>query len=137
MTTVVLDTSAVVAGHLSRRGASRALLQAFYQGTLSMAYTPEIIREYAEVLARPRFATAITQQDLIVFLMKLRASGTLVEPAPVPTARWPDPDDLPFVGAALATDEKIIVTLNPADFAPAKACGVHVLSPGEARLRLL
>lgn len=137
MTTVVLDTSAVVAGHLSRRGASRALLQAFNQGTIRLAYTPDIIQEYAEVLARPRFAAAITQQDLIAFLMKVRASGALVEPAPTPAAQWPDPADLPFVIAALATAEKIIVTLNPSDFAPAKAFGVHVLSPGEAKLRLL
>lgn len=137
MSLIVLDTSVLVAGLLSRRGASSALVEAVFRDELRVAYSPGILREYADVLERPEFAEAITPNDRIGFMVKLRASGQPVEPAAVPKANWPDMDDLPFVAAALTTESKIIVTLNPRDFAPAIAFGVRVLSPSEARRELL
>jgi putative PIN family toxin of toxin-antitoxin system len=134
---VVLDTSVLVAGLLSRQGAASSLVEALFQDRLSIVYTPAILGEYAEVLGRPEFGDAITSHDRIGILMKLRASGILVDPIVVPAAAWPDQDDLPFVAAALATDHKIIVTLNPRDFAPATAFGIRVLPPAAARRELL
>jgi hypothetical protein len=60
-----------------------------------------------------------------------------VNPAAVPADEWPDADDLPFVAAALATEARVIVTLNPADFAPASHHGLRVLSPSQARREFL
>ena len=137
MNPIVLDTSVIVAGLISRRGAASELVQAFFDDRLQLAYTPEIISEYAEVLERPELAEEFKPNDRIGVLLKLRASGLLVKPAPVPRAEWPDLDDLPFVAAALATECKIVVTLNPRDFAPAVAFGARVLSPSEARRELL
>jgi len=137
MTPVILDTSVIVAAHLSAQGAASSLLSAFYSDQLRLAHTPAIVAEYAEVLARPKFAAFITDQSRIALLMKLRSSGEQVTPVPVPDDEWPDPDDLPFVAAALATPDKILVTLNPRDFAPAKRHGVHVLSPSTAIRQLL
>lgn len=137
MTPVVLDTSVVVAAHLSPHGAANDLLAAFYSNRLQLAHTPAMIAEYNEMLARPKFAAFVAAQSRIVFIVKLRASGLAVTPAPVPHDDWPDPDDLPFVAAALATPEKIIVTLNPRDFAPAAPYGVRVLSPSAAKRALL
>ncbi len=133
MSAVVLDTSVLIAGLLSGHGASATLVSAFFGDRLRLAYTPDIIREYGEVLDRPAFAKAITAADRIAVLMKLRASGLLVVPAEVPEVGWPDVDDIPFGAAALATERKIVITLNPRDFAPAVALGVRVLSPAEAR----
>lgn len=137
MTPVVLDTSVLIAAHLSPYGAANDLLSAFYLDRLCLAHTSAIIAEYAEVMARPKFAAFIGSQGRIAFLMKLRSSGIAVTPAPVPADDWPDPDDLPFVAAALATTHKILVTLNPRDFAPAERHRVHVLSPAAAKRRLL
>lgn len=137
MTPVVLDTSVVVAAHLSAHGAANDLLSAFYSDRLQVVHTPAIFAEFGEVLARPKFATFVATQSRIAFLVKLRASGLAVTPAPVPNDDWPDRDDLPFVAAALATPEKIIVTLNPRDFAPALQYGVRVLSPSAAKRALL
>jgi putative PIN family toxin of toxin-antitoxin system len=134
---VVLDTSVLVAGLISRRGAASALVEALFRDELRLAYTPATLSEYAEVLDRPEFTHAISAQERLGILMKLRASGLLVEPAPVPAGDWPDIDDLAFVGAALATERKIIVTLNRRDFLPATAVGVRILSPSEARRELL
>lgn len=137
MSAVVLDTSVLVAGLLAGRGAAAELVGAFFEGRLAVAYTPAILGEYAEVLERPEFAEVIKPNDRIAVLLKLRASGLLVESVAVSSADWPDVDDLPFVAAALAIEGKIVVTLNPRDFAPAKALGVSVLSPSEARRKLL
>ena len=137
MTPVVFDTSVVVAAHLSPHGAANDLLSAFYSNRLHLAHTLAMIAEYDEVLARPKFAAFVATQTRIAFLVKLRASGLAVTPAPVPDDDWPDRDDLPFVAAALATPEKVIVTLNPRDFTPAERYGVRVLSPSAAKRLLL
>ncbi len=133
----VVDTSVIVAGFLSGRGAAGYLLSAFFHDRLQLAYTGEILSEYADVLERTKFAGVIMPEDRAALILKLNIAGFRVQPAPVPAARWPDLDDVPFVAAALATERKIIVTLNSKDFAPAVALGVRVLSPSEARLALL
>ena len=137
MKPVVLDTSVLIAGSLSPAGAAGALLDAFYDDRLALAYTAAMLAEYMEVMERPKFAVFIDANARLSFAMKLHASGTAVTPAVVPRAAWPDPDDLPFVAAALATARKIVITFNPPDFATAKAFGIRVLSPRQARSELL
>lgn len=137
MSAVVFDTRVLIAGLLSRHGAAATLVSAFLGDGLRLAYTPDILREYGEVLERPEFAAAITAADRLAILMKLRASGLLVAPATVPEIGWPDADDIPFAAAALATERKIVITLNRRDFVPARVLGVWVLSPSEARRALL
>jgi putative PIN family toxin of toxin-antitoxin system len=129
MKPLVLDTCVLISG-LIGHGASVAIVDAFFDNRIAFAYTPEILAEYAEVMERPQFR--IESAERAAIFLKLRASAVMVEPAPVPAVRWPDPKDLPFVAAALATDLKTIVTLNPRDFIPAVSLGVRVLSPRQA-----
>ena len=137
MSPVVLDTSVVIAASLSPLGAAGSLLEAFYRDRIALAYTGALLDEYMEVMERPKFSAFIDSNARLSFALKLRASGVLVVPAPVPKIDWPDEDDIPFIAAALATERKIVVTLNRRDFAPATALGVRVLSPAEARRTLL
>jgi uncharacterized protein len=134
---VVLDTSVLIAGLLSPRGASAALVDAFFADRLILAFTPAIFSEYADVLERPEFAQAITPADRMGVLLKVHHCGVRVEPLPVPADDWPDPDDLPFVAAALATKARVIITLNPRDFEPATRHGLRVLSPAQAKREFL
>ncbi|MDO8541338.1 MAG: PIN domain-containing protein [Opitutaceae bacterium] len=137
MSAIVLDTNVLVAGLVSRRGAAASLVDALFRDELRVAYTSATLCEYADVLDRPEFVDTILPSDRMGVIVKLRTSGMLVDPAAVPSADWPDADDLPFVAATLATGRKILVTLNRRDFAPAVALGVRVLSPSEARRELL
>jgi predicted nucleic acid-binding protein len=73
----VLDTSVLVAGLLSRRGAAAALVEAFFRDPLRLGYTAAILSEYPEVLDRPEFAGAITPHDCIGVLSKLRSVSSL------------------------------------------------------------
>lgn len=137
MKPVVLDTSVLIAASLSPARAAGVLLDAFYDDRLVLAYTAPMLAEYMEVMERPKFAAFIDANARLSFAMKLHASGKAVTPPAVPKAAWPDPDDLPFVAAALATDRKIVITFNPHDFAPAKTFGIRVLSPRQAWTELL
>ncbi len=136
MNPVVLDTSVLIAGLLSPRGAASALVDAFLGDRLELAYTPPIFAEYVGVMERPEFSSVITREDRIGLMLKLRASGVLVTAVAVPDDDWPDVDDLPFGAAALATSAKVIITLNPADFAPAERHGLRIFSPAQARREL-
>ncbi len=137
MSTVVLDTSVLISGLLSPRGASGALVDAFFADRITLAYTPAIFAEYAEVMERPEFADVITPADRMGVMLKVRHCGVLVKPVAVPADNWPDVDDLPFVAAALATEARVIVTLNPGDFEPAIRHGLRVLSPAQAKREFL
>lgn len=137
MNSVVLDTSVIIAATLNPIGASGRLLDAFYLDRIKLAYTAPVLGEYMEVMARPKFAAFIDDNTRRSLAMKLRASGLVVTPAQVTSVGWPDLDDLPFVAAALATERKVVVTLNRRDFAPALTLGVRVLSPAEAHRELL
>jgi putative PIN family toxin of toxin-antitoxin system len=129
MKPIVLDTCIFISG-LIGHGASAALVDGFFANRLSLAYTLEILAEYAEVTERPKFSIEPSERAAIV--AKLRASAVLVQPCTVPNRNWPDRKDLPFVAAALATELKIIVTLNHRDFGPAGSLGVKILSPNQA-----
>lgn len=137
MSTLVLDTSVLIAGLLSPRGAASALIDAFFADRLTLAYTAPIFSEYVEVMGREAFSAVITTADRMGIMLKLRSAGTLVKPVPVPVDNWPDVDDLPFVAAALATEAGVIVTLNPRDFAPAVRHGLRILSPVQAKKEFL
>lgn len=133
MTVCVLDTSALVAGLLAKRGAAARLVDAMFSGGLRLAYTAPIVDEYGEVLARPELSIPTAERWAI--LLKLRSSGVLVSPVPFDRS-LPDEDDRPFIEAALATDEKIVVTLNRRHLTPARSLGIRVLSTQEAALLL-
>ena len=129
MKPLLLDTCVLISG-LIGHGTSVALVDAFFENRFALAYTAEILAEYAEVMERPQFR--IESAERAAIFLKLRATAIMVEPASVPSVLWPDPKDLPFVAAALATELKTVVTLNPRDFAPAVSLGVTVLSPRQA-----
>lgn len=137
MSTVVLDTSVLISGLLSARGASAAWVEAFFADRIKLAYTPAIFAEYADVMERPEFAGVITPADRMGIILKIHHCGVPVKPAVVPADDWPDPDDLPFVAAALSTEARVIITLNPADFEPAARHGLRVLSPAQAKREFL
>jgi len=137
MSAIVLDTSVFIAGLLSPRGASSELVNAFFGDRLKLAYSAPILAEYVDVMARPEFAKIILPAERMAVMLKLRSAGSLLTPLPVPDDKWPDPEDLPFVALALATQRKLIVTLNPKDFAPAAKYGLRILSPAQGKRELL
>ena len=70
------------------------------------------------VLHRPRFAAAISQREIKDLLEYMTRTGVHVLAGPVKHAAGlaPDPDDLPFVEAAVAGRASFIITGNLTHF---------------------
>jgi predicted nucleic acid-binding protein len=72
MSVIVLDTSVLIAGLLSPRGAAAAFVDALFSDRVALAYTPEILAEYVEGMERPEFAGIITPADRVAIVLKLQ-----------------------------------------------------------------
>jgi putative PIN family toxin of toxin-antitoxin system len=130
---VVIDTNVLVSGLLSPSGNEALIIQAVHQGLLRPCVSAAALAEYAEVLARPKFAFA---PDVIAALMAMLVSaGELFVPqGPVPVL--PDPDDAMFMRCAEAAQADYLVTGNKRHF-PQAACGVvQVVSAGDLLERI-
>ena len=92
-----------------------------------------MIEEYAEVLARPKFA--FPAEVIAAVIAMLRGNGELVAPQGVPPA-LPEPDNARFLHCAEAAQAEFLVTGNKRHF-PQEACGVvRVVSAGELLSRI-
>jgi uncharacterized protein len=126
----VIDTNVVVSGLLSPAGNEALILLAVHQGLVRPCVSAEIIDEYAEVLARPKFA--FPADEIAAMIAMFREKGELVAPpegsAPPPL---PDPDDTKFLHCALTAQAEYLVTGNRRHF-PQAACGsVRVVGAAE------
>lgn len=123
----VIDTNVLVSALLTPGGASAQLIAGIRSKTLIPVLSQDILAEYAEVLNRPKFGFA---QDRIISLLEdMKGLALLVKPRPISLQDLPDPDDAPFIAAAL-TAGCAIITGNSKHFPP--ETGVETLSPAEA-----
>jgi putative PIN family toxin of toxin-antitoxin system len=128
----VFDTNVIVSAHLNAHGVPARLLAQVIDGRLRLTFDARIALEYAEVLARPRFALPASSPQAFLDLLRLQDQ---VSPAPLPAsvAELPDEDDRIFLEAAQVATDQVLVTGNLKHY-PASACtGVAlVLSPADA-----
>ena len=127
----VLDTNVVVSGLLTPDGVCAALFGHLRAGRFEIAWTPAITREYNEVLRRSKFGLGA---PLVANFLSQLSMGAIVSPKPVP--QLPDRDDEPFLAAALATPDCVLVTGNIKDYPPPLCAGAKVITVREA-LKLL
>jgi len=129
MTRLVLDTNVVVSGILTPRGPCAALVASVLNDQATLFLDVRVFEEYREVLARPKFA--LPPAAVTAFLQGLHDLSTWVLPTPLPPDLLPDPDDLPVLELALATDA-LLVTGNLRHFPAAARRGAQVVDPAEA-----
>jgi len=133
MTSAVFDTNVLVSALISPFGNEAQALAAIQQRRITPCISPQVLEEYAEVLARPKFGFASREIDGLIDL--LQAKGILFEPMLVPGAS-PDPGDDVSIACALAGNAEFIVTGNKRHF-PAESCGrAKVVSARELLERL-
>lgn len=132
MKRVVLDTSVLVAGFRSRKGASNLLLRYVAAGAIRPLVTTALFLEYEDVLLRAehRLVTGMSEDDV---RRALAAFASAAEPVEV-HFRWrpqlPDPSDELVLEAAVNGRAQALVTHNIRDFqAAAKRFGLRVETP--------
>jgi putative PIN family toxin of toxin-antitoxin system len=113
MTRAVLDTNVVVSALLSPFGNEAQVLGAVLSGHIVPCMTREILAEYAEVLARPKFGFSRAETESLT--EALRAKGAIVRPGKI-GATSPDPGDVPFIVCAIAANATYLVTGNKRHF---------------------
>jgi len=128
---IVLDTNVLVSAFLNPTGAPALVLTLILAGELKLLVDERILAEYAEVLARPRFA--LDPVDVAEVTRQLEADGERVATS-ASVVQLPDADDLPFIEVALSGKADVLVTGNARHFP--KGLGVVVLSPRDLLQRL-
>lgn len=125
---IVLDTNVLVSSQLQPRGKPAAVLRLLLTGQVRLVYDNRILAEYREVLQRPKFPFTVEQIETVLDFFE--KDGILVLGVPLAKS-LPDPDDEPFLEAAIGGNVDALVTGNKRHF-PASATGpVKVLSPAE------
>ena len=132
---LVLDTTTIVAGIRSDRGASRWLLTAALErrGVTLLVSVP-LLMEYNAVLTRKEHldAAGLSASDVEILLDAIAAVAEPVRLAYLWRPALPDPDDDMILEAAANGRADAIVTFNQRDFGQtAKQFGIEILLPRE------
>jgi uncharacterized protein len=128
MIRVVIDTNVLVSAMISLSGNEALLLLAVKQGFMTPCFSPAVLEEYSEVLARPKFGFSPGEIAALSDLLQRR--GDLVRPSPL-SGMSPDPKDDKFIACALAAQADFVVTGNKQDFPQDQLGGTRVVSAGE------
>ena len=101
----VIDTNVLVAAFWTknRMSPTARILDAILAHSFTPLYSPEIIAEYREVLARSQFG--FDAESIEQVLKCIVTTGVLVDPADSEEA-FPDPDDKVFYCVALAKSDE-------------------------------
>ena len=128
MRLVVLDTNIIISAGIKPGGApARLVMDWVLDGQLQVVTSPSIIREYREVVRRPKFRCYGFPPQWLEFLI----DESLRLPNPAPWAlSGPDPKDLPFLALAKVAGAWL-VTGNLKHFPERFRDGVTVLSPAD------
>ena len=104
---VILDTNVLVSAALCDRNPEKVILWIVQQADVEWIATPEILREYRQVLARPRLGLLAADRD--EWLSVLQASLTLIDMPP--ELDFPrDQKDAKFLACALASHADYLIT---------------------------
>lgn len=133
MIRVVLDTNVLVSALISPLGNEALVLDAVRNDWIVPCLSREIVEEYADVLARPRFGFARKEIDGLLGLLK--SKGLLFEPPPAPGTSS-DPGDECFIACALQGNADLLVTGNKRHF-PAESCAPAKVVSARELLELL
>lgn len=128
----VIDTNVIVSGLMTPSGSSAQIIDAILNGQVKLVYDSRILKEYRDVLSRPRLKLPPMKIQALLVSMHRQL---LVSPS-VSGIIGPDSDDIIFIEAALATTDKTIITGNLMHFPKRILQVVRILTPVQALAEL-
>ena len=125
----ILDTSVLVAGLRSNRGASFQILRAIRAGDIRIAVSVALVLEYESVVLRPSLLPHFTADELrrIVDSLCQLADHQQVFFSWRPFL--PDPEDDLVLELAVAASAAFVITHNVSDFRGSESMGVRAITP--------
>jgi putative PIN family toxin of toxin-antitoxin system len=128
MIRVVIDTNVLVSAMFSLSGNEALLLLAVKQGFMKPCFSPAVLEEYSEVLARRKFGFSRTKLRRLPTCFTVRAIWCTLTRYPecLPTPRMTK-----FMACALAAQADFMVTGNKQDFPQDRLGDTQVVSAGE------
>jgi len=131
MPRIVLDTNVLVAGLMSRRGASFRLLSCIDKGIFNLCVSVPLVVEYEDVLKREAIPLPLSLQDIEAVLNYLCKIAEHRQIHYLWRRVLKDPKDDIVLELALESQCKYIVTYNLRDFKQAVMFGIEALPPAE------
>lgn len=137
MRRIFFDASVLIAGGMSRGGASRALLLLAEAGMFRMVISRQIVDEVERNLRRKLPEALPLMAELLAHI----APELVDDPSPTQFGRWLphiESKDAPILEAAVSSGVDYLLTLNTRDFTPAVAsvAGLPILTPAQFITRL-
>ena len=127
---LILDTSVLVAGLRSKRGASYQLLRLIDAKLFRLHISVALALEYEDVLKRENLIPGMMEQQIDAFLDYLFTVAHLIPFVGRQRPSLRDPDDERILEVAIQCGATI-VTHNYKDFEGAKQFGILVKTPAE------
>ncbi len=110
MIRAVLDPGVLIAAVVSPRGVCAGLLRRWDAGEFDLIVSEQVLDEFSRVLARPKFSSAVTVEEVRAMVTRLRSRAFLVEDPPGPERVSRDPHDDYRIALARAAEADVLVS---------------------------
>lgn len=127
MVPVVFDTNVLVASLIKRNGPNRDVLRLVVGNSdaFEICYSSQMMAEYEDVLNRPVVTGRGLGPNARRLMYLIKRIGSEVVPKTAPALAYPDPDDRPFLEAAVYVNG-VLITNNLKDY---PFLGVPIMEP--------
>jgi putative PIN family toxin of toxin-antitoxin system len=123
---VVLDTNVLISA-IFFSGPPATVLEARVDDRFELVVSADILKEYRAVARR--IGVKHRGIDIEPVLDRIAMHALLVVPAAIPNDAWSDPDDLKFLGCAIASAATVVISGDRALLRASGFEGVEVLTP--------
>jgi putative PIN family toxin of toxin-antitoxin system len=124
---IALDSSALIAAHISRAGVCAELLDDIllhHELVISEFILEEVCRKLLDKFHFPKHESV----EVAAFL---RRAGVVVVPADLPPDLCRDPTDIPVLGTAVAGDCSLLISVDRDLLDMGDVSGIPIIRPGD------